>query len=79
MVAVLGTGKFLEAVFARFLLHDGRGPVVVYSKRIYGARVGDEMSKWLGENGRGVERAAKLEPDPLAGVAAGPASGRRLT
>ena len=78
MVAVPGTGKFLEAVFARFLLHDGRG-LVVHSKRIYGARVGDEMSKWLGENGPGVERAAKLEPDPLTGVAAGPASGRRLT
>ena len=59
VAAVLGTGNFLEAVFARFLLHDGRGLVVVYSERIYGASVGDEMSRWLGENGPGVERALR--------------------
>lgn len=55
-VAVLGDPKFLEAAFARFLLHDGRGMVVVYSKRVYGAKAGDEMSAWLQQHGPDTEK-----------------------
>jgi hypothetical protein len=56
-VAVLGTPEFLEAVFARFLVHEGRGVVVVHSKRVYGAKAGNEMSAWLEKNGPDTERA----------------------
>ena len=69
VAAVLGNPQLLEAVFARFLLQEGRGLVVVYSKRIYGARVGDAMNRWLGENGPGVERALRTWsplPSPAA-------------
>jgi hypothetical protein len=56
-VAVLGTPEFLEAVFARFLVHDGRGLSVVHSKRVYGAKAGNEMSAWLEKNGPDTESA----------------------
>ena len=48
---------FLEAVFARVVMVEGRGVVVVYSKRFYGAAVGNEMSAWLGKNGPAAEKA----------------------
>ncbi len=56
-VAVLGTPEFLEAVFARFLVHEGRRVSVVHSKRVYGAKAGNEMSAWLEKNGPDTERA----------------------
>ena len=48
---------FLEAAFARFLIHDGRGVVAVYSKRFYGDAGRNEMGVWLQKNGSDVERA----------------------
>jgi hypothetical protein len=56
VAAVLGTPQFLEAVLARFALVEGRGVVMVYSKRIYGAKAGDAMSQWLDANAVGLER-----------------------
>ena len=55
--AVLGSPTFLEAVFARFVLVDGVGTVVVYSHRVYGKSVGPAMSKWLQANGQQIENA----------------------
>ncbi len=57
IAAILATPQFLEAVFARILLHDGRGIIVVYSKRVYGAKAGNEMSAWLAQNGPATEEA----------------------
>lgn len=37
VVAVLGNPAFLEAAFARLVLVDQVGMVVVYSHRVYGA------------------------------------------
>jgi hypothetical protein len=54
--AVLGDPKFLEAVFARFLLVEGRGVVVVYSHRVYGANAGPEMSAWLDQHGAATDK-----------------------
>ncbi|MDB5990084.1 MAG: hypothetical protein JWQ10_1487 [Herbaspirillum sp.] len=51
IAAVLGDPAFLEAVFARFILVDGAGMVVVYSHRFYGQQVGPAMAVWLKENG----------------------------
>lgn len=49
--AVLGNQGFLEAVFARVVLMDGTGLVIVHSHRIYGQKVGPEMADWLRKNG----------------------------
>jgi hypothetical protein len=57
IVAVLGNPAFLEAAFARFLLVDGKGVVVVYSHRIYGQDAGPAMSAWLQANGATTEKA----------------------
>ena len=57
IAAILGTPQFLEAVFARVLVHDSRGAVVVFSKRVYGAKAGNEMSAWLEKNGPATEQA----------------------
>jgi hypothetical protein len=54
---LMGNPKFLEAVFARLALVEGRGVAIVYSKRFYGAAVGNEMSAWLAKNGEPVEKA----------------------
>ena len=56
-VAILINPAFLEAAFARMLLHDGDGLVVVYSKRVLGAKAGNEMSAWLEKNGPPTESA----------------------
>jgi hypothetical protein len=47
----------MEAAFARFLLHDQRGLIVVYSHRTYGPKAGDRMAAWLAKNGPLVEKA----------------------
>lgn len=56
-VVVLGTPKFLEAVFARFVLNDGVGTAVLYARRVYGSPAGQEMGEWLRANGQQVEQA----------------------
>ena len=60
IVAVLGTGEFMEAVFARLMLIDGSGVIAVYSHRIYGKSAGPAMSEWLKANGPKAEAALKL-------------------
>lgn len=55
-VALLGNPKFLEAAFARFVIINNVGYSIVYSHRIYGEKVGTEMSKWLKENGAEMEK-----------------------
>lgn len=56
VVAVLGNPAFLEAAFARLVLVDGVGMVVVYSHRVYGAKAGPAMSDWLKSNGVQAEK-----------------------
>jgi hypothetical protein len=57
IAVVFGRPEFIEIAFARFRMQDGRGMSMVYSKRVYGSRVGDAASKWLKERGEAVERA----------------------
>jgi len=58
LIAVVFTRpNFSEAAFARFKLVDGKGFSFVYSHRIYGEKIGDEMSAWLKANGKEAERA----------------------
>ena len=56
IVVNFGRPEFIEAVLARFRMHDGVGSAVIYSHRIYGKKVGDQMSAWLGKNGPVTER-----------------------
>jgi hypothetical protein len=37
-------------------MHGGVGNAVVYSHRIYGTKVGNEMSAWLEKNGPAIEK-----------------------
>ena len=52
-----GRPDFIEVAFARFKLVDGKGFSFVYSHRIYGEKIGEEMSAWLSANGEAVEKA----------------------
>jgi hypothetical protein len=53
-VALLGGPTFLEAAFARLVLVDGVGYVIVYSHRIYGKDAA-KIGEWVQANGRSVE------------------------
>ena len=53
---MFGRPKFIEVAFARFKLVDGVGCSIVYSHRIYGEKVGDQMSAWLRDNAPKMER-----------------------
>jgi len=56
IVVVFGRPGFIEAAFARFRMHNGVGSAVIYSHRIYGNKVGDEMSAWLKKEGPATEQ-----------------------
>jgi hypothetical protein len=51
IVAIFGRPGFIEVAFSRFRMHEGVGGAVIYSHRIYGKNVGNEMSVWLEKNG----------------------------
>jgi hypothetical protein len=57
VAVVFGRPDFLEAAFARFQLVDGVGVSIVYSRRVYGQKVGNSMSSWLEKNGPALEKA----------------------
>ena len=56
IAVIFGRSNFLEAAFGRFKLVDGVACSIVYSHRIYGEKVGDQMSKWLNDNGPKMEK-----------------------
>jgi hypothetical protein len=57
IAVVFGRPTFIEVAFARFRLADGKGFSVVYSHRIYGKKIGAQMSAWLKDNGTTTEKA----------------------
>ena len=56
-VVVVGTPMYLEAVFARFRMQEGIGTAAIYCHRIYGDKVGDQMSAWLRKHGVATENS----------------------
>jgi hypothetical protein len=69
IAVVFGRPNFIEVAFARFKLVNGLGCSVVYSHRIYGEKVGDQMSAWLKNNGAAMEKALmewKAVPSPAS-------------
>lgn len=57
IAVVFGRPEFIEVAFARLKMIDGTGCSIVYSHRIYGEKIGDQMSAWLSANGAKVEKA----------------------
>lgn len=47
IVVLFPRPEFIEVAFARFRMHDGIGSAVIYSHRVYGKKIGKEMSAWL--------------------------------
>jgi hypothetical protein len=56
IVVIFTRPNFSEAAFARLKLVEGKGCSFVYSHRIYGEEIADEMSAWLSANGLEVEK-----------------------
>ena len=48
---------FIEVALARFKLVDGKGCSFVYSHRVYGEKIGEQMKTWLSTDGNEVETA----------------------
>jgi hypothetical protein len=57
VAVVFGRPNFIEVALARFKFVDGVGCSIVYSHRIYGEKIGDQMSAWLKNNGAAKEKA----------------------
>jgi len=57
IAVVFGRPNFIEVALARFKLVDGLGCSIVYSHRIYGEKIGDQMSAWLKTHGPEKEKA----------------------
>jgi hypothetical protein len=57
VAVVFDRPNFIEVAFSRFKLVDGLGCSIVYSHRIYGEKIGDQMSAWLKTNGPEKEKA----------------------
>ena len=69
IAVVFGRPDFIEVAFARVKMIDGTGCSIVYSHRLYGAKIGDQMSAWLKSNGAAVEKALmewSSMPSPVA-------------
>jgi hypothetical protein len=56
IAVVFARQNFIEVAFARFKVVDGTGCSIVCSHRIYGEKVGDQMSAWIDHNGAKIER-----------------------
>jgi hypothetical protein len=56
---LLGGPNPIEIAFARILLVDGRGVVIVYSRRFSGATVDNDLRTWLAANGESTEKALR--------------------
>ena len=56
IVVAFGRPEFIEIAFSRFRMHQGIGTSVIYSRRVYGKGVGNQMSEWLKQNGAAIEK-----------------------
>jgi hypothetical protein len=56
IAVVFGRPNFIEVAFTRFKLVEDTGCSIAYSHRIYGGKIGDQMSEWLNHHGSNVEK-----------------------
>ena len=57
IAAILHAQDVTEAVFARLVMVEGRGMIVVYSHRAYGQHSETSIGPWMDRNGPATERA----------------------
>ena len=57
IVVMFRQPTFVEIVWARFMLSEGTGCAYVYSHRIYGEDIGEQVNHWLQANGPTTEKA----------------------
>jgi hypothetical protein len=57
VAALLGASAFSEAAFARIVLIDGTGFVLVQSRRAYGTDAALRVGEWVQNNGTSVEKS----------------------
>lgn len=57
IVALFKRPEFTETAFARFLMTPKVGASIVYSRRFYGEKSGNQMGDWLTKNGEKTEKA----------------------
>jgi len=70
IAALLGNNQFIEFAAARFVLVNGKGASIVYSRRAYGKPAKPDLGPWVTQNGAGIEkRLMEFDPAPaLAGL-----------
>ena len=69
VAAIFARPEFIEVSFTRLKMVDGAGCSIVYSHRMYGEKIGDQMSAWLKTNAPAVEKALmelSSFPSPVA-------------
>ena len=71
IAVVFGRANFAEVAYARFKLVDGQGCSIVYSHRLYGEKVGYQMTAWMKANGAEIEKALMGWSDMPSPVAIG--------
>jgi hypothetical protein len=76
IAVVFGRPNFIEVALARVKLVDGLGCSIVYSHRIYGEKIGDQMSARLKNNGAKKEKALMEWSDIPPPVSLNTASGQ---
>lgn len=59
LAALLAARGVREVAFAHFILRDGVGYAVVYSRRAYGPDAANEIGPWIAENGAKIESQIK--------------------
>jgi hypothetical protein len=79
VAVVFARPEFIEVAFTRLKMVDGTGCSIVYSHRIYGEKIGDQMSAWLKANGPAVEKALMELSSFPSPVAFGKEAGRTRT
>lgn len=57
IVAMLVQGDLIETVFARLILIDGTGVIVLYAHRSYGEQSAQHNAQWLQANATSVQQA----------------------
>ena len=57
IAAMLHAQGVTEAVFARVVMAEGRGMIVVYSHRAYGDKAAETIGTWMSRHGEATERA----------------------
>ncbi len=56
IAAFLGNASLVEFTAARFVLVDGQGAAVIYSRRAYGKPAKPDLGPWVSQNGAAVEQ-----------------------